>query len=211
MAAKNTPNAVNQGKESKQLGDRSHQGRTKKYQPPIRSFLSTVTRASKIVQPIPLGTMMFDGKGIITPQAKGKNRASWGTGVIGEERRRLGPGILEQACEHLPKDMLVKFVLFSGDPKQPTPSKLEFGRFERRLLESVRRVLNQQLRERIEKLPRPVGRRERKAARTQLIVDTWEGYRRKKWSRTAAAKQTAKDLTCDRATVWRHLAAVKKH
>jgi len=175
----------------------------------IRKTRRVLEGIGQIINPYPLGPVLFDGKGIITLQTRGRNRGNWGSGILGKQRRRFGPGVLEKAYSELPKDMLVKFVLLTGE-SGPTPPRQEFVRFEKRLMETVRRILNQELKQRIGKLPRPVGRRERKEERTKLIRSVWKKYRAKKWSSTASTRQTALDLGCDRATVWRHLAS-RKH
>lgn len=167
----------------------------------IRKTMLVIERMTKIFHPFDVRGVLMDRRGIVS---------NWGKGKLAEERKRLGPGILERAYRELPKNMLQRFVLLTGDTA-PEPTKEEFAKFERRLLETVRHILSQEVKKRIDKLPPPVGRRERKRERTQLIKETVRQYEKKRWTRTRAVKQTATDLNIDRATVWRHLAGAKKN
>lgn len=165
----------------------------------IKTIKKTHAMIKKVARTIPaaeLGTVSMDRKGtttaITTPE--------WGA----------TPGILARAFRELPFSTLQRFVLPTDDTA-PEPTKKEFGMFERRFLETIRRIYNRVARQRIEKLPRPVGRNERNRERTQLILKTVKEYEKKGWTRTAAVKQTSIDLhPCDRATIWRHLASAKK-
>jgi hypothetical protein len=165
----------------------------------IKQTHRIISRATKLLRPIDLGVVLLDKKAIVR---------NWGRGSLAKDRKRFGPGILEKAYRKLPKKMLREFVLLTGE-HDPAPTRKEFRRFERRFLESIRQTVNQEIRKRTSKLPRPVGRRERNRKMTTLIAETVKRLQKQGYEITRAVVETAREVKCHRATVWRHLARTR--
>jgi len=164
-------------------------------------------RLSKIMRPYNLGSVLFDGSGIVT---------DWGTGHLAEMRRIEGPSLLERTYQQLSPNLLRKFVLVVPE-ETPEPTETEFAMFEKRLLGAARRLLKQDFETILEELSpyrhsghttRPRGATNREVIYREKIdkihktVRMLENNHRK---RTQAVKVAAERLGYPERTIWRCL------
>lgn len=145
----------------------------------VRKSMRIITRLTKIFGPEihPPFAVMFDRQGKIITRWEGE-------GSLAKARKR-GPGTMEEIYRELPRETLLKYIIFTETPAVK-PTQKEWEEFERKLLTTARRVVIRQIRKRfkepIERLPEPPkkkqgrGRPRLKEDRPKLVLQTVEQW-----------------------------------
>ncbi len=172
----------------------------------IIKTLAITNRLIRLLRPFAEQALpvMFDAKGKIITKWEGKGDLV--------ERRKRGPGIYEQILREIPIGVRREFFILTNAPTVQ-PTRDEFTEFERQFLATARRVINREIKKRLDKLPDPTekarGRPRRKQEKVELVQRTVEKLR-KRMGKVAAVREAAKILgeggtPLHEDTVWRYL------